>query len=70
MKDGARSETIINGYNLELDTIEKDVKNHRNAMYVKNNLNYTREKKFEAINSSNICIKIDLNHILSLPLFD
>ena len=52
------SPTHIEGYQIELDTVPDGSTTHRNAIYIKNNIIYQREKKFEAPNSSNICLKI------------
>ena len=43
---------------MELDNRPDGVTNHRNAMFIKENILYKREVKYEAKDSSNICIKI------------
>ena len=43
-KDEDLSNTIINGYQLELDQVPEGSNSHRNAIYIKNNILYKREQ--------------------------
>lgn len=57
-KDEDVNITNIDGYKLEVDNLMEKFDVNRTAMYIKNNINYTRVKEVECENESVITIKI------------
>ena len=48
----------IHGYRLEIDKIGESTKQHRTAIYVKENINYERMYQYENKLSSTVCLKV------------